>query len=56
MGRVTYVLVVGLLEADVEEPEVFVELDFGGHGGWDRRPLGFFYCQVNTGQWQMWYF
>lgn len=29
----TYVLVVGLLEADVEEPEVLVELDFGGHLG-----------------------
>lgn len=36
-GRVTYVLVVGFLEADVEEPEVFVELDFGGHGGIDDR-------------------
>lgn len=28
-----YVFVVGFLEADVEEPEVFVELDFGGHLG-----------------------
>jgi hypothetical protein len=39
--RGTYVLVVGLLEADVEEPEVFVELDFGGHGETTELVLGY---------------
>jgi hypothetical protein len=39
-GKGTYCFEVGFLDADIEEPEVLIELDLGGHVELLRELLG----------------